>query len=248
MWGEIRIKKLVISAISIFVVLLAVSIIAINNEISNSVTTSASTSLSSKKIKWGIKRGTNGEQADIGSENRKLIEANEGIGIGNPEKKFVYLTFDEGYEKGYTEKILDVLKKTNVKAAFFITGHYFNSEPALVDRMIKEGHIVGNHTVNHYSMPDITDEQKLKEEVMNLHTNMFDKFNHEMKYFRPPMGEYSEKTLNLVKNLGYTTVMWSFAYEDWDVNKQGNTDFAKQKILDNMHSRSSNTTSCDIKR
>ena len=117
-----------------------------------------------------------------------------GIAIGNPDKKYVYLTFDEGYEAGYTSKILDVLKENDVKAAFFITGHYLNSASDLVKRMIDEGHIVGNHTVNHKSMPDLTDE-KIKEEVMNLHQAVFEKFGYEMKYLRPPMGEYSERTL-----------------------------------------------------
>ena len=82
-----------------------------------------------------------------------------GICMGNKEKKYVYLTFDEGYEAGYTNTILDVLKKNEVSATFFITAHYVNTQPDLVKRMIDEGHIIGNHTVNHYSMPDLTDEK-----------------------------------------------------------------------------------------
>ena len=92
----------------------------------------------------------------------------------------------------------------------------------------------GNHTVNHYSMPELDDE-KLKEEIMKLHTKVFEKFNYEMKYLRPPMGEYSERTLKITKELGYTSTMWSFAYDDWDVNKQGRTEYGKKKILDNFH-------------
>ena len=100
--------------------------------------------------------------------------------------------------------------------------------------MIDEGHIVGNHTVNHYSMPEISNEE-LKEEIMKLHTALYEKFGYEMKYLRPPKGEFSERTLNLTKNLEYTTVMWSFAYDDWDEKKQGREDYAKEKILSNMH-------------
>ncbi len=154
--------------------------------------------------------------------------------MGNNEEKFVYLTFDEGYEAGYTSKILDILKDNNVKAAFFITGHYFNTQIELIQRMIDEGHIVGNHTVNHYSMPDLTSDN-LKNEIVNLHQAMFEKLNYEMKYLRPPMGEYSEKTLKEIRNLGYTTVMWSFAYDDWDETKQGKEEYAKEKILSNIH-------------
>ena len=190
--------------------------------------------LSNKKIGWGIKRNDNHEQPDLGSKNKELLEQYEGIAMGNKEEKTVYLTFDEGYEAGYTEKILDVLKENDVKATFFITAHYVNTQPELVKRMIDEGHIVGNHTVNHKSMPDLSEEQ-IKDEIMKLHTSIYEKFGYEMKYIRPPMGEYSERTLAIMKNLGYTTVMWSFAYDDWDENKQGREEYGKQKILDNVH-------------
>jgi len=135
---------------------------------------------------------------------------------------------------GYTPQILDTLKANNVKAAFFITGHYLNTQSDLVKRMIDEGHIVGNHTVNHPSMPDLTND-KLKEEITKLHMAVFEKFNYEMKYLRPPKGEFSQRTLELTKSLGYTTVMWSFAYDDWDENKQGREEYAKTKILSNTH-------------
>lgn len=100
--------------------------------------------------------------------------------------------------------------------------------------MIEEGHIVGNHTVNHYSMPSL-DENKLKEEIMKLHTSVYEKFGYEMKYLRPPKGEYSQRTLYQTKQLGYTTVMWSFAYDDWDEKKQNREEYGKEKILSNMH-------------
>ena len=100
--------------------------------------------------------------------------------------------------------------------------------------MINEGHIVGNHTVNHKSMPDLDDE-KIKEEIMNLHTTVYEKFGYEMKYIRPPMGEFSERTLSVIKSLGYTTTMWSLAYDDWDENKQGREAYAKDKVISNIH-------------
>ena len=69
----------------------------------------------------------------------------KGIAMGNNEKKYVYLTFDEGYEAGYTPRILQVLKENDVKAAFFLTAHYVNTQENLVKEMINDGHIIGNH-------------------------------------------------------------------------------------------------------
>ena len=233
-------KKLInkINSSSIFLVCIALFIFSLcviqSNKNLQTIETCASSTISNKKLDWGIKRNDNHEQPDLGSQNKLLIEKNEDIAIGNAENPYVYLTFDAGYEAGYTSKILDTLKENEIKAAFFITAHYLNSEPNLVKRMIDEGHIVGNHTVNHYSMPEISNEE-LKEEIMKLHTALYEKFGYEMKYLRPPKGEFSERTLNLTKNLEYTTVMWSFAYDDWDEKKQGREDYAKEKILSNMH-------------
>lgn len=198
------------------------------------IETSATTVLSNEKIGWGIKREDNHKQPDLGTKNKMIIDKYNGIAMGNNEKPYVYLTFDGGYEAGYTEKILEVLKQNNVKATFFITGHYLNTSPDIVKRMIDEGHIVGNHTVNHKSMPDI-DNETIKKEVMDLHTAVYEKFGYEMKYIRPPKGEYSERTIDYTNSLGYKTVMWSFAYDDWDENKQGREEYGKKKILDNVH-------------
>jgi len=100
--------------------------------------------LSNKKIGWGIKRNDNHEQPDVGSKNREILDKYNGYCLGNKDSKKVYLTFDEGYEAGYTEKILAVLKENDVKATFFITAHYVNTKPELVQKMIDEGHIIGN--------------------------------------------------------------------------------------------------------
>lgn len=224
-------KYIYIGLIILFVILFLIIKSTSNGEI---LQTSSTGTLSNKKIGWGIKRNDNNVQPDLGSINKKLIEENDDIAMGNKDDKFVYLTFDEGYEAGYTSKILDVLKENDVKAAFFITGHYLNSASDLVQRMIDEGHIVGNHTVNHPSMPDL-DDAKLKNEVTKLHTSVYEKFGYEMKYLRPPKGEFSERTLALSKSLGYTTVMWSFAYDDWNENNQGREEYAKEKILSNIH-------------
>lgn len=191
-------------------------------------------SLSNSKIGWGIKRSDNHEQPDVGTKNKEIMDKYNGIYMGNKEKKIVYLTFDLGYEAGYTSKILEILKNNNVKATFFITAHYVNTQPDLVKQMIDEGHIVGNHTVNHKSMPSCSSET-INKEVMNLHSAISEKFGYEMKFIRPPKGEYSERTVAYTNTLGYKTVMWSFAYDDWDENKQGREEYGRKKILENVH-------------
>lgn len=190
--------------------------------------------LSNEKIEWGLKRNNNNEQPILDEKSREMVDAYNGITIGNKNDKFVYLTFDLGFEAGYTESILNTLKENNVSAAFFITGHYLNSATDIVKRMIDEGHIVGNHTVNHHSMPSQNNES-LRNEIMNLHTALYEKTGYEMHFLRPPKGEFSERNLELINSLGYTNVMWSLAYDDWDENKQGREEYGKNKIIENIH-------------
>jgi len=227
-------KKVYIYILIICIITVIIYFFVKSADTGRTIQTNSGEVLSNKKIGWGIKRAENHEQPDLGIKNKKLIEENGDIAIGNAEDKFVYLTFDNGYEAGYTAQILDTLKANDAKATFFITGHYLNTASDLVQRMIDEGHIVGNHTANHPSMPDL-DNESLKKEITKLHTAVYEKFNYEMKYLRPPKGEFSERTLALTKSLGYTTVMWSFAYDDWDQNKQGREEYAKEKILSNLH-------------
>lgn len=230
-----KIKNYTITSIIMLFFIFTFSIIQ-SNQGKTAIETSNSSvdTLSSKKIEWGIKRNDNHSQPDLGALNKRIIDEAKGIAMGNAESKKVYLTFDEGYEAGYTPKILEVLKQNEVKATFFITAHYVNTNPDLVQKMINEGHTIGNHTVNHKSMPSLSLDQ-IKDEVMKLHTAVYDKFGYEMQYIRPPKGEYSEKSVNYCNSLGYTTVMWSFAYDDWNENKQGREEYAKKKILDNIH-------------
>ena len=195
---------------------------------------SQATELSNELLAWGFRREPEHKQSTLDTVSEKVIREFEGISMGNKDSNKVYLTFDCGYEAGYTEAILDVLEENNVKATFFITAHYLNTASDIVKRMIEDGHIVGNHTVNHKCLPNLRDEE-IKDEVMKLHNAVYEKFGYEMKYFRPPKGEFSERVISKVKELGYTTVMWSSAYDDWDKNKQGRTEYGKKKILDNMH-------------
>ena len=143
-------KIITIISCSVIILMFSICVVNTNNSINNkSVLTNSNVSLSDKKIGWGIKRAENHMQPDLGSKNIELLNSYNGIAMGNPNDKYVYLTFDEGYEAGYTSQILDTLKENNVKAAFFITAHYLNTNSDLVKRMIDEGHIVGNHTPNY---------------------------------------------------------------------------------------------------
>ena len=151
-----------------------------------------------------------------------------------PESDKIYLTFDEGYENGYTGKLLDTLKEKNVKAVFFITYDYATTQPELVQRMIKEGHVLGNHSTKHKSFPDLPLEEAAKD-ILLLHDYMKEKYNYEMFLFRPPMGEFSDQTLALVKSLGYKSVFWSFAYLDYEVDNQPLTIEAVDKITSKAH-------------
>lgn len=214
--------------ISSVLIIFSICLIQLN---SNIIPTTAE---SSKTMGWGIKRASNNMQPDVGSANKQLLEENGGICLGKDSEKIIYLTFDEGYEAGYTESILNTLNENEVKATFFITSHYLNTASDLVERMINEGHTVGNHTTSHPSLPSKTDEE-IENEIMKLHQAVYEKFNYEMKYLRPPKGEFNERTLKKTSDLGYKTVMWSFAYFDWDEKKQPSIEEAKNMIVNNFH-------------
>ena len=140
------IRKQSVRNIIITVLLIAIISFTIIQSQQEKMTDTNAKSVSTKKIEWGIKRNDNHEQPDLGSENRKVLEENNGIALGNSESKAIYLTFDEGYEAGYTTQILKILKENDVKATFFLTAHYINTQEELVKQMIEEGHIIGNHT------------------------------------------------------------------------------------------------------
>ena len=140
------IKKQSVRNIMMMVLLIVmITLTIIQNQQEKLINTNVGT-VNTKKIEWGIKRNDNHEQPDVGSENRKVLEENNGIALGNSESKAIYLTFDEGYEAGYTSQILETLKENDVKATFFLTAHYINTQEELVKQMIDEGHIIGNHT------------------------------------------------------------------------------------------------------
>ena len=184
---------------------------------------------------WGLSFPTPGQTPTAPSSVDALKQYDAAF-LGNTEEKVLYLTFDAGYENGHTEAILDTLEKHNVKAAFFLVGNYVNRNSDLVRRMVDEGHIVGNHTMNHPNMSIISDEAAFRTELEGLETLFKDTTGKELpKYYRPPRGVYSETNLRMAKELGYKTVFWSLAYADWDNDNQPAEDAAIQRLLSRTH-------------
>lgn len=149
--------------------------------------------------------------------------------------KVVYLTFDAGYENGNVEKVLDVLKQEQATAAFFVLGHLLTSEPTLVQRMVDEGHAVCNHTMRHKNMAQL-DKTAFVRELEDLERLFEERFGMKLSpYYRPPEGSFSKDNLLWAQEKGYKTVFWSFAYPDWDNQKQMSQEKAKSIILGNLH-------------
>lgn len=182
---------------------------------------------------WGFVR-VKGEPPEIPAAQVATLERFNGVYLDHSGEKNLYLTFDEGYENGFTAVILDVLAKTNTPAAFFVTGPYLESQGQLIERMINEGHIVGNHTVNHLNLPNQPDDT-VRSEITRLNERCLELYGYEMKYMRPPEGEFSERSLAITADLGMKTVMWSFAYKDWDVNSQQGADHAYESVMPYLH-------------
>ncbi len=169
--------------------------------------------------RWWLKRNENHQTPEV-SDYIDLSKYDAYYVNPKCKKKKIFLTFDCGYENGFTPKILDVLKKQKIVAAFFVTKPFIREGRELVRRMKKEGHIVGNHTVHHKSMPTLSDRDN-KQEIIDCAEYCKEATGYDMDHFiRPPMGEYNEKTLKLTKSMGYKTIFWSMAYVDFEVNKQ----------------------------
>ncbi|RLQ94512.1 delta-lactam-biosynthetic de-N-acetylase [Falsibacillus albus] len=195
----------------------------------------SASAVSNQAIHWGFMKGKNGEQGEAGAQLDQLIAKYGAFYKAGKEKKIIYLTFDNGYENGYTAQVLDVLKKEKVPAAFFVTGHYLKSAPDLVIRMVNEGHIVGNHSWGHPDMTQITDDrirqelQKVKDETARI-TKQKD-----MTFMRPPRGIFSERTMQIAKEEGYTHVFWSLAFVDWKVDQQKGWKYSYDNIMAQIH-------------
>ena len=184
---------------------------------------------------WGLSFQTDGEPPIANASMEELAKFNAYY-AQNTTEKVLYLTFDAGFENGNTPIILDALKKHSAPATFFVVGTYIESNPDLIKRMEKEGHIVGNHTYHHPDMTKLSSlsafEKELKD-VENAYTNVTGK---EMtKFYRPPQGKYNENNLQMAKDLGYHTFFWSLAYVDWQENNQPTKEEAFDRLLTRVH-------------
>ena len=188
---------------------------------------------------WGFKKAAEGQTPSVPQKIQDTLWQNGSFWIGNTNEKKLYLTFDCGYEAGYTPKILDALKATNVKATFFVVGHFVDKNPDLIHRMHNEGHIIGNHTDKHIVMPKSSSEKNIAE-IKSLEDKVRQTLgtDYKMNFLRPPKGEYSEQSLKIAQNLGYKTVFWSSAYVDWEDNKKGDLEYSFNMITKQFHNGS----------
>ena len=186
-------------------------------------------------LHWGLGFPEEGKPP-VGNAPAEHLQQFDAVFMGDPEKQTIYLTFDAGYENGQTAQILDTLKEKDVKAAFFIVGHYVESQPDLVRRMAAEGHIIGNHTKRHPDMSQITDPAAFQKELDSL-DEMVRQVTGEgtAKYYRPPSGKYSDANLKMAQKCGYKTVFWSLAYADWHKDRQPTHEQAMNKLVKRIH-------------
>lgn len=207
--------------------------------------------LSSEKIGYGQGRNCDDENIPYGATDFNSCYGKYNAYALNKDSNCITLTFDQGYENGYTSSILDTLKEKNVKAVFFLTGDYAKKETELVKRMINEGHVIGNHGMKHLSLPTLSYDDAVNE-ISSLHNYVKENYGYDMKIFRPPCGEYSERALAIAQSLGYKTCLWSFAYCDWDVNNQPDTAEALDRVTGAGHKgaiyllHSVSKTNCEI--
>lgn len=199
----------------------------------NVLATAGLQSLDDTQVTWGP-----GREVDDQNRPTACVKLQEEYGkydaVFLTEEAGICLTFDEGYETGYTAGILDTLQEEGVSAVFFVTLDYARREPDLIRRMIDEGHTIGNHTAYHPNMTQISLE-KAAENIQVLHDYIAQEFQYEMRLLRNPEGAFSEQTLALAQNMGYRSVLWSFAYSDWNVDQQPNAEEALQRLNNALH-------------
>ncbi len=193
---------------------------------------------STNRCSWYCKNNDTHKQPDLPSEF-SFIKENGGYYLDDTvteDRKVIYLTFDAGYENGNVEKILDILKKHNAPGAFFVLGNLITRNTDLVKRMVDEGHLVCNHTNRHHDMSKVSDEEAFRKELESLNAVMKEYCHAEIApFYRPPEGRFSEQNLKCAMAMGYRTIFWSYAYADWDNNKQMSEEKALNKLLTHTH-------------
>lgn len=194
---------------------------------------STSSSSDTRTYSWWFKPNSSHKPPAFDAGLLDMVEG-KAIYLGDPHDKIVYLTFDEGYENGFTSTILDILKENQVSATFFVTGNYVDKNPELVTRMANEGHVIGNHTNSHPSLSSLSDTE-IKKEVVSTGDKVFKLTGVKMHFIRPPMGEFNPRVLDILNSLGYKAVFWSMAFRDWLVDDQPGKEKALRGVMDNLH-------------
>lgn len=191
--------------------------------------------LSTKKISHSHGPASDGKAHYTVVEFQNNMKKYSAFTLDTSGEKVLYLTFDCGYEyENLTSKVLDVLREKGVTATFFCTLDHIKKETDLIARMIKEGHIVGNHSTTHPSFATIN-RSKMAREIEETENYLRENFGYAAKYFRFPAGEYNESALELISSLGYSSVFWSVAYDDWDTSKVRGKDYAVEKVMSRLH-------------
>ena len=219
---------------------ICLTLLLVASPVFSSAVTNKISALDNTKVDWWLVRSKDHNTPRVNDKLSFDLKTYDAYYVGDTTKPVLYLTFDEGYEKGYTSRILDILKANNVPAVFFVTYPYLDQNPDLINRMVAEGHIVANHSKHHPSMPACAlDEAKFNAEIQEVENKYKEITGLDMiKLFRPPMGHYSERSLALTQRLGYKTVFWSFAYADFNVDKQPSHETAQRIMFDNFHNGS----------
>ena len=196
---------------------------------------SQKTSSAAQSTGWGLSFQEEGKRP-AGNASIDDLKQYNAYYASDTDQKIIYLTFDAGYENGNTPVILDALKKHQAPAVFFVVGNFIKDNPDLIRRILAEGHIIGNHTMTHPDLPQISSMdafQKELQDVEELYTSLTGAAM--TKFYRPPRGIYSTENLSMAKELGYSTFFWSLAYVDWIQDQQPSREEAFQKLLTRIH-------------
>lgn len=184
---------------------------------------------------FGFKKSKGGQLPSIAEEGfMPILKKHEAIFLGDTNKKELFLTFDNGYENGYTGQILDILKEKKVPAVFFVTGHYIKDQPELLMRMAAEGHLIGNHSWSHPDMTQVPPAQ-IKSELDKVSREVARITGQQMRFMRPPRGIFSDRMLGVCREFGYTNVFWSVAYRDWETSRQMGANYAYTNVVNQLH-------------
>lgn len=191
--------------------------------------------LPSNELSWGFKKSTDALPIEMDADTKQLLKKYNAVYEGDTSKKVIYLTFDNGYENGYTESILDTLKANDIQATFFLTGHYVDSASDLVKRMVADGHIIGNHSDKHPNMARLS-EAELVKEWQNFDTRLRELTNIKRTFYaRPPEGIYNEQVLRVGLENDYRHIFWSVAFKDWERDVSRGGDYAYDELMKQLH-------------